>query len=228
MGAIDFVRFPERRAAWGGAFNGQTARVDLFRSLMEFLSPVAIIETGTYLGTTTEFLAEFGLPVLTVEGHPRHYGFAKTRLRRRRNVVVHYGDSRTVLRRVLDEGLRPLANQRLIFYLDAHWNADLPLAEELDIIFGRCSAAVVLIDDFQVQNDDGYGYDNYGPGKVLCSDYIAPIVAKHKVSVFYPATHSLKESGARRGCVVLARGNQQGKILASLPLLRSGEIGFAR
>ena len=228
LGAIDFVRFPELGEAWGGPFNGQSSRMELFRSLVECLSPVAIVETGTYLGTTTEFLAEFGVPVFTIEGHLRNYGFARARLWWRRNVMLCRGDSREELRRALDERLRSFARQTIIFYLDAHWNADLPLAEELEITFGRCPAAVVMVDDFQVPNDSGYGYDDYGPGKALTFDYIAPIVARHGIKAFYPATPSIDETGARRGCVVLARSAQQSKILASLPLLRLSKTVFAR
>src|SRR5216683_8159337 len=34
---------------------------------------------------------------------------------------------------------------------------DLPLAEEIDIVFSRCPLAVVMVDDFQVPSDAGYG-----------------------------------------------------------------------
>src|SRR5206468_11787016 len=119
-------------------------------------------------------------------------------------------------------------------YLDAHWNADLPLAEEIDIIFSRCPSAVVMIDDFQVPSDAGYGYDNYGPGKALVSGYIRPAISAHQLQAFYPSTPSaadypstplaaagLAAAGRlRRGCVVLANEACHGPVLASTPLLR--------
>jgi hypothetical protein len=55
----------------------------------------------------------------------------------------------------------------LFFYFDAYSNEDLPLAEEIDIIFGRSPHAVVMIDDFEVTDDPGFAYDDYGPGKAL-------------------------------------------------------------
>ena len=64
-GHLDYYRFPERGQIWGGPLNGQQSRAALLRSLVERLSPAAIIETGTYLGTTTEFFADFGQPVFT-------------------------------------------------------------------------------------------------------------------------------------------------------------------
>jgi hypothetical protein len=111
-----------------------------------------------------------------------------------------------------------LCSRALFFYLDAHWNVDLPLAEEIDLVFRRCPAAVVMIDDFPVPSDAGYGYN--GPGKALVSDYFEPAVLAHQLRAFYPATPSAVESGGRRGCIVLAKDNCLGPVLASLPLLR--------
>ena len=150
LGAIEYARYPDRAAAWGGPFNGQPFRQALFRALIRQLEPAAIVETGTYLGTTTEFLAETGLPVFTIEADPHRYGFARARLWRRRNVTLLHDDSRAALRTLFDGPLRGFANHILFFYLDAHWNDDLPLVEELDIVFVRCPKAVVMVDDFRV------------------------------------------------------------------------------
>ena len=221
VGMLNYIRFPDRRNAWGGAFNGQPMRCRLFAELIERAAPSAIVETGTYLGTTTEFMADTGLPIFTIEGDPQNYGYARARLWHRKNVRIFRGDSRAVLGTLFDARLRPLADRTLFFYLDAHWNDDLPLAEELEIIFSRCPAAVVMIDDFQVPLDSGYAYDDYGAGKALCPAYIAPIVSAHRLRVFYPSTPSLAEGGRRRGCVVLAKQQSHGDILSSISLLRA-------
>jgi hypothetical protein len=228
LGATDYVRFPSRATAWGGPFNGQPARQALFRDMVAKLRPYAIVETGTYLGTTTEFLAQTGLPVYTIEADPRNYGFVRARFWRTHNAItVLCGDSRAALRKLLDGPLRDIAHQRLFFYLDAHWNEDLPLAEEIDIVFGRCPLAVVMIDDFQVPSDDGYGYDDYGPGKALISEYIAPALSEHRLQAFYPSTPSAEEGGSRRGCVVLAKEDIHESALALIQLLRiAGEAGM--
>jgi predicted O-methyltransferase YrrM len=221
LGWLDFMRLPERGRAWGGAFNGQNRRVALFHELMTAVKPKAIVETGTYLGTTTELFAQVGQPVFTIEGNARNYGFASARLRQYRNTVLLKGDSRAQLRELFKGALAPFAEGPLFFYLDAHWNNDLPLADELKIVFGECPNAVVMIDDFEVPGDIGFGYDDYGQGKGLVFSYIAPIVAMHQLAVFFPSTPSSEETGARRGCVVLCKSENFGPTLNQLPLLRA-------
>ena len=220
LGVIDYIRFPERGVAWGGPFNGQTARQALFRDIIANTRPQAIVETGTYLGTTTEFMSQTGLPVFTMELHPRKYGFVRARFWRRRNINLIHGDSRTGLRSLFDGALNGLSGLTVFFYLDAHWNDDLPLADEIDIIFSRCPWAVVMIDDFEVPSDPGYQFDDYGPGKALVLGYIRPAVLAHELRAFYPSTPSATEGGARRGCVILAKEACLGLVLASIPLLR--------
>ena len=65
----------------------------------------------------------------------------------------------------------------------------------------------------------GYEYDDYGPEKRWVAGYIAPAVSAHRLQVFYPSTPSANESGARRGCVVLANHPDLVATLSSLPLL---------
>jgi hypothetical protein len=218
VGAIEFALFPDRGVAWGGPFNGQRYRQELFHSLVEKFTPAAIVETGTYLGTTTELLAATGLPIFSVESNPRCYGFAKARFWRRRNVHLLRGDSRAALRMWFDGPLRWAHKHNLFVYLDAHWNYDLPLAEELEIVFGTCPNAIVMIDDFKVPCDCGYIYDDYGSGRSLTVELIEPIIAARNLKVFYPSTPSVQETGYRRGCVVIA-SNTVAPCLASLPLL---------
>ena len=101
VGAIEYIIYPDRGAAWGGPFNGQRSRQDLFHSLVGRFAPIAIVETGTYLGTTTELMAATGLPIYSVESEPRNYGFARARLWRSHNVHLLRGDSRAALPNVV-------------------------------------------------------------------------------------------------------------------------------
>lgn len=221
LGALDYLRFPYLGGECGSPLNDQKLRQALVLALLEKIAPAAIIETGTYLGATTEFMAKSGLPVYSIEADPRSYGFARVRLRRYRNATLLHGDSRAMLSSLFAGALRDRLDKTVFFYLDAHWNDDLPLAEELGIIFGRCPNAVVMIDDFQVPFDAGYGYDDYGPGKALTFDYIADVVAQNGLHVFYPSTSADQDGGARRGCVVLAKEGAPNRMLEAMDLLRA-------
>ena len=63
----------------------------------------------------------------------RNYGFARARVRRLGNVQLRFGDSRSEVRRAIEMHHLALKERPLFAYLDAHWNEDLPLADELDV-----------------------------------------------------------------------------------------------
>jgi predicted O-methyltransferase YrrM len=123
-GRLDLLR-PSLRQSWGGPLNGQQQRQAIVRRLANAITFDAVIETGTYRGTSTEFFSTvFGTPVETVEQNVRYYTYAKARLSRDPQIEVALGDSRTFLREV---GLRR-SGQTVFVYLDAHWEEDLPLS----------------------------------------------------------------------------------------------------
>jgi hypothetical protein len=201
---------------WGFAMNGQTARLEVAREILEHLGIKAIIETGTYRGTTTHWLAQFGLPVLTTEINPRYHAFSKKRLSRFANVELYKSDSLTFLPTLKKR--KELHEVPVFFYLDAHWHKHLPLREEIEMIMGLFSKPVIMIDDFKVPDDPAYGYDDYGPDKALTLEYIAPV--SKGLAVYFPKTSAKWESGAKRGSVVLARDPEHIKKLEGFPLLR--------
>src|SRR5215471_19712390 len=80
-GMLDYWRHPGWRKTWGGPFNGQAVRQELFAELCGRVSFVAVVETGTYRGATTAFLWQVArVPVHSFESMPRHHGFARARL----------------------------------------------------------------------------------------------------------------------------------------------------
>lgn len=141
-----------------------------------------------------------GTPIETVEANPRFLAYSSRRLAILPNVHVEPGDSRLFLQELAK---RPgITNESVFVYLDAHWEGDLPLAEELQIVARSWTQAVVMIDDFQVPDDDGYAFDDYGAGKKLSEEYL-PKVNLAGWRIFYPKAHSSDETGFRRGCCVL-------------------------
>jgi predicted O-methyltransferase YrrM len=195
-------------------FNGQRARAELVRHLIERLSVEAIIETGTFMGATTEFFLGFGVHVYSVETKPRFHYFARRRFRRAANVELALSDSRTYLSQLAAR--RDVPKQNVLFYLDAHWYDDIPLRDEVRLARQHWRDSVIVVDDFQVPYDPGYGYDEYGPGVAFSIEYLVPEL--DGFSVFYPSTPSGEETGHRRGSIVLAMGTAA-RIADDIPAL---------
>lgn len=199
LGLLDYYRFPNLQDMWGGAFNGQCFRQLMFVDLCSACRFEAIAETGTFRGSTTLFLANnVKVPIYSSEANPRYLAYAARRLRMCPNAQLSLQDSRQFLR-----GLGLARDVRTFFYLDAHWHEDLPLSEETAFIFRSFSNFVIMIDDFEVPNDPGYSFDDYGSGKKLSLDDF-PFDRDERVSVYFPNRTSRLESGARRGSIVLA------------------------
>lgn len=220
---LDVMRPSWRLGPWGGPLNGQKGRVEIIRDLLLAFDFTEIFETGSYRGTTTEFLAVLsGLPVRSVEAVERNFYFAQRRLAGVAGASVELSDSRSFLRR----HAQMAPTTPVFFYLDAHWEEDLPLVEELNIISNSWENAVVVIDDFQVPDDASYVFDDYGPGKRLTPE----LLDASNVSSWprlYPSMQGTDETGARSGCVVLCSPHLAGTLtrvssLRSIPITESG------
>ena len=219
LGKIDYYRFPESRNNWGGPFNGQQFRLKIISELLDSFEFDFIVETGTFKGATTEYLGNVvDIPVFSTEVHERNFGFAAHRLRHLKNVHVEFNDSRKFIGKLATQP--EYQDKSGLFYLDAHWNEDLPLAEELALVLKHWHKSVILVDDFQVPDEPGYNYDDYGEGKVLNLDYLQQL--KHwKFKPFFPALKAEKETGARRGMVVLTANTNYLQRLSMFKTLRS-------
>jgi hypothetical protein len=84
---------PQQKPWWARPMNSQSARCALARQIIKDCKIARIIETGTFFGTTTEFFAAFGLPVVTVELNPAHAAQSRERLKTLKNVRLLEMDS---------------------------------------------------------------------------------------------------------------------------------------
>ncbi|MEX0827730.1 MAG: hypothetical protein WD005_02140 [Haliea sp.] len=205
------LEHPNYVAADHVGFNGQRFRKQIFQELLDLFDFDFVVETGTCTGDTTGYMRqESGLPVVTCELNRRFHAIAKMRLKDLNQITFHLGDSRSFLREFCTETGRICS---AMVYLDAHWHDDLPLDEEIEILcedFER--NFVVMIDDFEVPGDAGYGYDDYGKHKSLTMETFEPTFARNGLTPFFPTAPSEHETGARRGCVILARGSNAAKL----------------
>ena len=216
--ALD-LRNPELQAAFGGPFNGQEERCRIVLDLLASIRPAAIVETGTFRGTTTEWLAaRFDGPIYSCELDRRFFLQAREKLMRFTQVRVSLADSRAFLRDLL---LDLPKDQPVLFYLDAHWNEDLPLVEEARLIVEQAPLAVIMIDDFRVPFDAGYSWDDYGPGKRISLDLLHEF--KDRCSFAFPSLAAAEETGAKRGLCVMAGAESLREAIATQRRLRQAD-----
>lgn len=182
--------------------NWQTIRKEIVNNIINKCGIEKIVETGTFIGNTTAYLQmKYNLPVYTCELNNQFYLLAKSRLKGMKDIFFHDTDSRSFLESLTKN---ELVSHKVFFYLDAHWYNDLPLRDEIVIIAKSLKNFVILVDDFEVPGDTGYGYDDYGNGKILNLEYIQDLLEKFQITPFFPSESSDKETGSKRGCVVLA------------------------
>lgn len=215
---IDYLRKPNKRNKWGGPFNGQRFRQKIFFDLMYYLPLNSIVETGTFKGTTTSLFASTSLPVYTVEANSHYYSFSKMRFTwNKNNIQMFKNDSRTFLKELSKNS--EISKNDVFFYLDAHWKDDLPLREELEIIFENWKNPIVMVDDFCVPNTD-YQFDDYGEGKVLNLNYAKDVIKKYDIQAFFPSVGAGRETGSKRGSVVFTSLESAKVITSEMSSLR--------
>jgi hypothetical protein len=205
------------------AFNGQFSKHRIFDDLCAAFPFQAFVETGAYLGSTTQFLCRQGKPVYAVEIDPGSYERTRTRLRNEQQVQLALGESPEFLETLTRE---TLAGEDLtFFYLDAHWREHLPLREELNVIATRHPRAVVMIDDFKIEDDRGYGYDSYDGGQEIALAFLDDELRKHAWQVFFPALlssrdHMITDILPPRGTAVMSCDEEIARVLRQILSLR--------
>jgi hypothetical protein len=222
LGQIDYYRIKFFSLPLGEPFNGQTYRQQIFLEIIRKLNPLSIIETGTFRGTSTIYMhLSSNLPIHTIEVDRRYYTYSKKRFKDYPQIKIYYSNSVEALNNLINN--KELVGARLFFYLDAHWDWYLPLEDELKIIFNNWINSIVMVDDFQVPDDPGYGYDNYSNGKALDINLLNS-VSELQLGIFLPKEKGIFETGARKGSIILAKSPEIINKLKSFDTLRSMSI----
>jgi hypothetical protein len=199
-----FYRVPRagavRLSDGGGPFGFDITVAIQVEHLVTALDCDGIIETGCFLGDTTEYLARRypHLPIRTCDIEPQAAEFTRQRLAGMGNVTVLTGDSAALLGQ-LAHGLR-----RPLYYLDAHWYEQWPLSAELASI----SVGVVCIDDFDIGHPR-FGYDTYQGRPCdphLVAAALPDLAAMWVGNPFFDYTVPCLQTGRRAGTGYLLRG----------------------
>ena len=124
------------------------------------------IETGTYFGQMTKWLAKRGKSVISLEPQEQICQFATNRLRRHTNIEIRNQDSSVGLEQALQA-----VGDRFCVFLDGHYSGDItflgssisPIEDEISILSKWVTRDVtcrIFIDDFRLfgQTDLGFRY----------------------------------------------------------------------
>ena len=99
----------------------------------------------------------------------------------------------------------------------------LPLRDEVELVVTYFPKAILIIDDFAVPDDPGYGFDDYGPNKRLTLEYLLQVYLPY-LALYFPSAPSYQETGARRGCIVVTANVDLAAILNEIPQLRRWNV----
>ena len=149
-------------------FSGCNYSKKLISKLIIDLHVEQVVETGTFLGHTTQYISDIfkNVHIKTVELNKTHYDNAVKKFSENKNVECFFESSDKFLETFDKKGLVTL------FYLDAHWNDYNPLKAEIkNIIKNTDGKDIIVIDDFMVPNRD-FSFDNVPEGGCICFDYI--------------------------------------------------------
>jgi predicted O-methyltransferase YrrM len=198
--------------------NGQRNRLRVSYYLASILKPTHAIETGTYLGTTTQYLSSMvSEKTFSIEINKKSLEISKKRLKNEivsGSIELILGNSKIEMEKVL-KTLDP-NKHRILVYLDAHWLDYVPLKAEIQSLLDWNGLFIAIIDDFMIPTDVGYGFDQYKNDRID----ISQIPISEKISIWIPSESAFSESGARRGTAYLIHNKLSAQVFNNITELK--------
>lgn len=140
-------------------FNGDSFMEKEFLRLRDKYNLNVAVETGSCLYSTSKWLGDNFKIVHTIELSEEYSKHGIYKVADMPNVNTHLGDSVMHLKRLCDVLTQ---NDKVIFFLDAHWGENCPLLAELDVLTNMKLALppIIAIHDFYTK-DEKLGWDEY-------------------------------------------------------------------
>lgn len=140
------------------SFNGCKEHQEFIKKILHQFNIKIAVETGTLHGWTTAFLSEHVQTVYSSEIREEPFLLAAELLRDKKNVQLYNQKSTIMFEKILPSFSK---DQKIFFYLDAHWEKEWPLFDEL-VLIGKYiqKNAIIVIDDFKHPHKP-YRYDKY-------------------------------------------------------------------
>lgn len=196
-----------KQAKFNSPFNNQKTRTKAIKLILDNFKPEIIYETGTLLGNTTEFFSRFPSKVISIEISEFYSLISEIRFLDKENVEILLGDSGDILKEIEPN------EKKVFFYLDAHSPESLPLLDEIENCL-KFKNSIILIDDFEVPGNLGFGFDTYDGYKLSLENY--KILQDY--DLYFPNYDSNKDVGSRGYVVVDTSKNLKDIDLKDFPL----------
>ena len=206
-----------KRLWWTQFFNGQVKRFEFIAACMREVKFNHVIETGTFLGSSTIALASLsGCKTHSIELDSKNLSYARERIASdyaNLDIVLYEGDSQEVLPEIL-KNCDPQTDS-VFLYLDAHWTDDLPLSSEIQALNNWGGRFLAVIDDFKIDQDEGYAFDKYGAVEVGKES----IPLNEFTTLYTLAAHSSTETGARRGTGIVIHNSLKSEFSSVIDIM---------
>jgi len=183
-------------------FNGDNYVCQEFLRLKEKYQINLAVETGSCLYSTTLWLAQNFNSVQTVEINKDFASFGQYKIADYPNVRPWICDSVEFLN-MLSTLLAP--SDKILYFLDAHWNEHCPLLHELAAIskIKTTQPPIIVIHDFYT-GDPNLGWDEYD-GQDFDYQWIEPSIKNLESSFncIYEHYYNTQAEGAKRGLIYI-------------------------
>ena len=136
-------------------FNGDYFINEEFLKIKKKFNIVNAVETGSCTFSTTKWLGENFENVFTFEHNKDFYDEYIGKISDLPNIKSFNTKSVEGLNLIIDE-----LNGPTVFYLDAHWDNECPINEEIEVISNYKFPHVIVIHDFKTNNPE-LGYDSF-------------------------------------------------------------------
>lgn len=152
-------------------FHGDPNMLAIVKSIVEQAKISFVLETGTFYGDSTLAFSKMVPDVMTIEVREDFYTQAQAKFQSAgaKNITQILGKSQVRLGWALGAWLETASlDERALIFLDAHWQDDWPLHDELAMIMRTRriypNRLVVLIDDFEVPGRPNFASSPGGGG----------------------------------------------------------------
>lgn len=155
-----------------GAFNNEEQFCKSVVKLMEKFNLTMAVETGSNVGLTTKFFESIFNRVDAFEINKVWLDYSISNSRPKCMSNYHLGNSGDILIDVLNN----VRDERIFFYLDAHWGSYWPLRDEIkQITYHFKDNCILMIDDVKVPGYNEINYDNYN-GMECSYEYVKDLI----------------------------------------------------